>query len=243
MAALPHTLRPTRMVSPTIFPCLLRMQLMRCKVLSTPARLSPPNCPASCTASSRSALETSSSPRGTSPTEGKRASGTLPRSITTSTRSLMESTFSRASRTRGGSSCRSLCSSSARLSSSRASSSAVGIGTWAISPPLSLRWARFSTGPPSSADDDATTSPLWRSPGWSWSGATARRAAGPRARAARAGLLGVIWAGRAAVRAWRIAPWATCLPCRAPGAGRRGQEPAGSRAECIWRCGHEERGE
>jgi hypothetical protein len=47
--ALPWIARPTRHVSPTMRPALLRRQLMRCRVASMPARLSPPNSP-TCTA-------------------------------------------------------------------------------------------------------------------------------------------------------------------------------------------------
>ena len=41
----PAMARPTRHVSPTTLPARLRMQEMRCRVLSMPARLSPPNSP------------------------------------------------------------------------------------------------------------------------------------------------------------------------------------------------------
>ena len=42
MFALPAIALPTRHVNPTITPSLLRMQLIRCRHLSMPARLSPP---------------------------------------------------------------------------------------------------------------------------------------------------------------------------------------------------------
>ena len=45
MFALPAIALPTRQVKPTICPSLLRMQLIRCRHLLIPARLSPPNSP------------------------------------------------------------------------------------------------------------------------------------------------------------------------------------------------------
>ncbi len=41
----PNTARPTRQVKPIILPLRLRMALIRCKVCSIPARLSPPKFP------------------------------------------------------------------------------------------------------------------------------------------------------------------------------------------------------
>mmetsp|Transcript_36946 Transcript_36946/g.94487 ORF Transcript_36946/g.94487 Transcript_36946/m.94487 type:complete len:280 (+) Transcript_36946:878-1717(+) len=99
----PVTARPTRQVRPTTFPLRLRMQLIRCKVPSTPARLSPPNSPKASQAASRSSQDTSSSHRiSDSPSPRKRASGRRPMSRMTSSRVERCGWLITRSRMRGG---------------------------------------------------------------------------------------------------------------------------------------------
>src|SRR5438477_11769570 len=75
--------RPTRQVTPTIWPPRLRITEMRWSVRSMPARLLSPNDPTRLETNSRSSEVTGVSSRITS-WSGKRASGSRPRSSTTS---------------------------------------------------------------------------------------------------------------------------------------------------------------
>ena len=103
-SAEPRTARPTRHVRPTTLPSLLRSAETRCSVRSTPALLSSPNSPTEAQAASRSSLVTRRGDSGTSPTgPGRRASGCLPRSMTTSITASRSGLEARAAATGGGS--------------------------------------------------------------------------------------------------------------------------------------------
>ena len=115
MAAEPSTDRPALQVKPTIFPARLRMALIRCRVPSMPARLSPPNSPHASIALCRSSSETGISLSLTSPVV-YRARGGLPKSITTSINDTKRGSDSRVSRRRGGMSRTSSRTSSASIS-------------------------------------------------------------------------------------------------------------------------------
>ncbi len=83
ISMVPNTARPTRRVRPTTSPLRFLMAEIRCRVRSMPARLSPLNSPIRATTwASSSRLTGFSASRSTR--SGKRASGALPRSITTS---------------------------------------------------------------------------------------------------------------------------------------------------------------
>ena len=97
----PKTARPTRQVIPMTWPFRLRIAEMRCSVRSMPARLSSPNSPRRDTRFSKSSLVTSWSSKATSP-EGNLASGTRPKSKTTSNNSSTSSRARSLSATRGG---------------------------------------------------------------------------------------------------------------------------------------------
>ena len=86
MAIVPNTARPTRQVKPTISPVRFRIAEIRCSVRSIPARLSPPNSPIRSATKARSSRRTSRVVSRAS-RSWNRASGSLPKSMTISTRS------------------------------------------------------------------------------------------------------------------------------------------------------------
>ena len=85
MAIVPNTARPTRQVRPMMSPARLRMALMRCRVFSMPARLSPLKWPTLAMLYCRSSRETGVWDKY-SVESGKRASGNRPTSMTISIR-------------------------------------------------------------------------------------------------------------------------------------------------------------